>query len=134
MHSRAAGCAEESQSCCADARTIGEFHVNEPSTRESDAAMEARQQQQQTLNRQQTLTGLVLLVVILATFFILPRYLTPPYDTMSMGFGSAATLTILLYLNPDSLRSRGGSLVPAICLVVALWLSAVATTALSLFG
>ena len=107
--------------------------MNEPSTHESDTAMAAGQQQQ-TLNRQQTQTGLVLLAVTGTTLLILPRYLTSPYDVMSMGFGAAAILTTLLYLYPELLRSRGGSLVPAFCLVVALWLSAVVTTALSLIG
>ena len=101
------------------------------STHVSDAAMTARQQ---TLNRQQTWAGLVLLVVTVATLFILPQYLTSPYEDISMGFGSAAILTTFLCLYPESFRSRGGSLVPALCLVVALWLSAVATTALSLIG
>ena len=102
--------------------------MNDPSTH---AAMVARQQQ---LNRQQTRSGLVLLVVTVATLFILPQYLTSPYDGMSMGFGSAAILTVFLYLYPESFRSRGGSLVPALCLVIALWLSAAVTTALSLIG
>lgn len=105
--------------------------MNEPTTHADDAAMVARQQ---TLNRRQTQAGLVLAIVAVATLFILPQYLTPPYGGMSMGFGSAAILTVLLYLNPESLRSRGGSLVPACCLVAALWLSAVVTTVLSLIG
>ena len=105
--------------------------MNEPSTHASDAAMAARQQ---TQNRQQTQAGLVLVVVAVATLFILPEYLTPPYDVMSMGFGSAAILTVFLYLYPESFRSRGGSLVPAFCLVAALWLLAVVSTVLSLIG
>ncbi len=104
--------------------------MTEPSTHPSDAAIAARQQ---TLNRQQTQAGrLVLLAVTVVTLFILPEYLTSPYDGMCMGFGSAALLTAFLYLYPESLRSRGGSLVPALCLVVALWLLAVVATALPL--
>ncbi len=104
--------------------------MNGSSTHASDDAM-ARQQIQ---NRQQTLAGLALLVVTVATLFILPQYLKSPYEGMAMGFGSAAILTTFLYLYPESFRSRGGSLVPALCLAVALWLSAAVTTALSLVG
>lgn len=102
--------------------------MNEPSTHASDDAMVARQQ---TLNRQRT-PGLVLLLVTVATLFILPEYLTPPYDVMLMGLGSAAMLTLFLYLYPESFRSRGGSLVPALCLVVAGWLLTAVATALPL--
>ena len=105
--------------------------MNEPSTHACDDAVIARQQ---TLNRQQTQAGVVLIVVTVATLFILPQYMPPPYDGMSMSFGSAAILTIFVYLYPESFRSRGGSLVPALGLVAALWLSAAVTTALSLIG
>ena len=104
--------------------------MNDPSTRDAIVA------RQQKLIRQQTHTGLVSLVVTLAcvaALFILPQ-LTPPYDVMSMGLGSAAGLTALLVFNPKSLRSRGGSLVPAWFLVAALWLLAVVSTVVSLIG
>ena len=78
--------------------------------------------------------GLVWVVVAVATLFILPEYLTPPYDVMFMSFGSATLLAVFLYLNPKPFRSRGGSLVPAFCLVAALWLLAVVSTVLSLIG
>ena len=105
--------------------------MNEPTTHARDAAMATRQQ---TQYRQQTQAGLVWVVVAVATLFILPEYLTPPFDVMFMGLGAAAMLTVFLYLYPDSLRSRGGSLVPAFCLVAALWLLAVVSTVLSLIG
>ncbi len=106
--------------------------MNESSSHPSDAAMAARQQ---TLNRQQTQAGRWLLVAVtVVVLFILPQYLAPPYDSVSMGFGAASILTAYFCLYPESLRSRGGSLVPALCLVVALWASAVVTTALLLFG
>jgi hypothetical protein len=105
--------------------------MNEPTTHARDAAMATRQQ---TQNRQQTQAGLVWVVVAVATLFILPEYLTPPYDVMFMSFGSAALLTVFLCLHPESFRSRSGSLVPAFFLVAALWLLAVVSTVLSLIG
>ena len=107
-------------------QTIGEFNMNDPSTH---AAMVARQQK---LNRQQTHTGLVFLVVTVAIVFIIPEYLTPPYDVMWMSFGSAALFSVFFYLYRESLRSRSGSLVPARCLVAALWMSAAVTAVVSL--
>ena len=87
---------------------------------------------QQKLNRQQTHTGLVFLVVTVAIVFIIPEYLTPPYDGMWMGFGSAASFSVFFYLYPESLRSRGGSLVPALCLSAALWLLVTVAAVVSL--
>ena len=106
--------------------------MNEHSTQDSDdAAIAARQQ---TLNRQQTQAGIAQLAVTVVTLFILPKYLASPYDGIAMGFGSAAILTVFLYLHPAPFRSRSGSLVPAVWLVVALWLLAVVTTAVTLLG
>lgn len=104
--------------------------MNEPSMHTSDAAMSARQQKLQ--NRQQSQAGFVFLIPTVSILFILPNYLTSPYDVMSMGFGSAAMFSTFLYLYSDSLRSRGGSLVPALWLAVTLWLLAVIGTAVSL--
>ena len=88
---------------------------------------------QQKLNRQQTRTELGVLVIVVIALFIVPQ-LAPPYDVMLIGFGSAAVLTILLCMNPTSLRSRGGSLVTGWILVAALWLLAVVGAVVSLFG
>jgi len=85
---------------------------------------------EQTLNRRTP--GLAFILVTVATVFILPEYLMPPYDGMCMGLGSAALFSVFFYLYPESLRSRGGSLVPALCLVVALWLLTAVATALPL--
>ncbi|MCA9216932.1 MAG: hypothetical protein KDB27_27875 [Planctomycetales bacterium] len=89
---------------------------------------------QQNLNRQQTWAGLVLIVVSVAALFVLPNHLAAPFDAMCMGFGSAAIFTVFLYLFPEALRSRGGSLVSAVCLVVALWLMAALTAVVLLIG
>jgi hypothetical protein len=48
-----------------------------------------------------------------------------------MGLGAAAMLTVFLYLYPDSLRSRSGSLVTAYGLVAALWVLAIFSTVVS---
>jgi hypothetical protein len=45
----------------------------------------------------------------------------------------AALFTVTLCSSPSSFRTRGGSLVLAICLAVFVWLSAAVTFALSLF-
>ena len=104
--------------------------MNDPSTHANDAAMTSRQQ---TQNRPQTQAGLVFVVIAVATLF-LTEYLTPPYDVISMGLSSAAIMTVFLYLYPEPFRSRGGSLVPAWCLVAALWMLTVVSTVVSLIG
>lgn len=105
--------------------------MNDLSTPASDAATAARQQPR---NRQHTQAGVVFVAATVAILFIIPQYLASPYAGMTMSFGSAALLTVLLYLQSESFRSRRGSLVPAICLVIALWLLAAVSTALSLIG
>jgi hypothetical protein len=102
--------------------------MNEPPTRTSGTALAARQQ---TQNRRQNLAGLAFMVVAVAILFILPEYLTPPIDVLFMGLGAAAMLTVFLYLYPDSLRSRSGSLVTAYGLVAALWVLAIFSTVVS---
>ena len=105
--------------------------MNNPKTHSNDAANVARQQ---TLNRQQTMAGLALLAVAVVILFILPEYLSSPFDVMVMGFGSATLMTIYLHMYPESLRSRGGSLLTAFCLVAAMWLLAVVVMVVSLVG
>jgi len=97
----------------------------------SDAATAARQQ---TPDCQRTQPGLVWVVVSVVILFILPEYLTAPYDGMSMGLGAAALFTVFLYRYPEPFRSRRGSLVSAFCLVAALWLLVVVSTVLSFIG
>ena len=89
---------------------------------------------QRKLNRQQTYSGLVFLAVAVAILFILPDYLSSPYDGMAMGFGAAALFSVFFYENPEALRSRTGSLVPGICLGAALWLLAALTAIVQLIG
>ena len=48
--------------------------------------------------------------------------------------GPAVVVTAYLWLFPDSLRSRSGSLVPAISLAALLWLGAAVVFVLSFFG
>lgn len=103
--------------------------MNEPTPHAQDAGMAVRQQ---TPNRMQIQPGMVFVVGAVVTLFILPKYLSPPSDVMFMSFGSAVLLAVFVYVNPESFRSRGGSLVPAFCLVGVLWLLAVVSTVLSL--
>ena len=97
----------------------------------SDAATAARQQ---TPDCQRTQPGSVWVVVSIIILFILPEYLTAPYDAMSMGLGAAVLFTLLVCFYPEPFRSRRGSLVSALCLVGALWLLAVVSTILSFIG
>ncbi len=88
---------------------------------------------QQELNSQQHY-GWGFTIVTVAILFFLPQYLPPLYGNMLMGFGSAAMLTIFLFLCPESLRSRRGSLNAARYLVATLWLLAAASTAVLFIG
>jgi hypothetical protein len=83
--------------------------------------------------RQQNRAGLLLLITIVV-LFILPQFIPSPFGEMVMVFGSAIVLTTYVYLQPDSFRSRSGSLTMAICLVTAMWLGAVVVTVISLIG
>ena len=66
--------------------------------------------------------------------FILPEYFPSPFDCIAMGIGAAISFTIFFFLKRESLRSRHGSLIPAICLVAAMWLFAAVGTVISLIG
>ena len=87
---------------------------------------------QRVRTRQQTKAGILLCNVVL--LFILPQLFPSPFDCIAMGIGGAISFTIFFFLKPESLRSRRGSLIPAICLVVAMWLFAAVTTVISLIG
>ena len=78
--------------------------------------------------------GLLFLLCNVVILFILPRYFPTPFDSIAMGIGAAFSFTIFFLLKSESLRSRRGSLVPAVCLVAVMWLFAAITTVISLFG
>jgi hypothetical protein len=59
------------------------------------------------------------LACVVTLFYILPRFGEPAF-----AVGAAAILTVQVLALPDSFRSRGGSLIPAVCLVLALWILA----------
>ena len=84
--------------------------------------------------QQETKLGILLLVCNVVLLFILPQYFPSPFDSIAMGIGAAISFTIFFFLKPESLRSRRGSLIPAICLVAAMWLFAAVTTVISLIG
>ncbi len=96
-------------------------------------ALEAGRAWQRENNKQQNKVALSLIPTIVA-IFILPQYLQSPFDTIAMGIGAAISFTIFFFLKPESLRSRRGSLIPAISLVAAMWLFAAVTTVISLIG
>ena len=76
----------------------------------------------------------ILLVCNVILLFILPEYFPSPFDSIAMGIGAAISFTIFFFLKSESLRSRRGSLIPAICLVAAMWIFAAVTTVISLIG
>ena len=96
-------------------------------------ALEAGRAWQRENNKQQNKVALLLIPTIVV-IFILPQYFQSPFDSIAMGIGAAISFTIFFFLEPESLRSRRGSLIPAICLVAAMWLFAAVTTVISLIG
>ena len=84
--------------------------------------------------RQESEVGILELVCCVGLVFIVPEYFPSPFDSIAMGIGAAISFTIFFFLHPESLRSRRGSLIPAICLVAAMWLFAAVTTVISLIG
>lgn len=78
--------------------------------------------------------GIFALVCCVGLIFIFPQYFPSPFDGIAMAIGAAISFTIFFFLNPESLRSRRGSLIPAICLVAAMWLFAAVVTVISLIG
>ena len=86
---------------------------------------------QQTRKRLSTQPGPMWVIVSVAILFLSPEYLTPPYDIMALGLGSAALFTIFLSLYPESFRNRAGSLAYAYFLTAVLWLLAVVGLVLS---
>ena len=88
----------------------------------------------QTRKRLWTQPGPMWVIVSVAILFLAPEYLTPPYDVMALGLGSAALFTVFLSLYPEPFRNRAGSLVYAYFLAAALWLLAVMGLALSVVG
>ena len=105
--------------------------MNDPSVESSESGLAVRQQAQ---HRRQVQVGLVSVVFVVVTLFVVPEYLPAPWDAIAMGIASAAGLTVLVCWIPESFRSRSGSLIPALCLVAALWFLAVITTVVSLIG
>ena len=84
--------------------------------------------------RQESKVGILELVCCVGLVFIVPEYFPSPFDSIALGIGAAISFTIFFFLHPESLRSRRGSLIPAICLVVAMWLFAAVGTVISLIG
>ena len=82
--------------------------------------------------RQQNSTTLLSLITIVVVF-ILPRFIPSPFAEWVMGFGCAILMTIMVCQQPESFRSRSGSMNQAICLVAALWIVAVVASVLPLF-
>ena len=72
--------------------------------------------------------GAIVAVVLL--LFVLPRYL----GSAAMIVGCAVLMSAYLAAIPKRLRSRSGSLAPAIWLVALMWIAAALILKLSLIG
>ena len=83
--------------------------------------------------RQQRKAALVALLTLVA-IYVLPELAPSPYDGVMRIVGAAASFSACVALFPQSLRSRSGSLAPALCLSAALWVAAIVVTVLSLLG
>lgn len=87
----------------------------------------------QQWNRQHYRAALLTAIPVLAGF-VLAEYAPPVLGNIGMAVGPAIGLSIGLALIPGDLRSRSGSLIPAICLVAAMWTAAFCVVVLSLIG
>jgi len=75
-------------------------------------------------------SSLLLSAIMLFVVFIIPQFIKASFAEMIMGFGAAIVLTTMFCLHPESYRSRTGSLIPASCLIAAIWLGAIAVSIL----
>jgi hypothetical protein len=66
--------------------------------------------------------------------FLAARIVPSALESIPMAVGSAIGLSMGVCLLPNDFRSRSGSLMPAICLVAAIWIAALVTTVFSLLG
>ena len=69
------------------------------------------------------------LVCVLGVLFVLPRL-----GVVAVMVGCAAILTALVWARPEHYRGRRGTMLLAICLVVAMWLAALAVALLAFAG
>ena len=73
--------------------------------------------------KQQTRSAMLCLFVLSVTF-VLPRFVPAPFGQVVMGVGAAVGFSAFFAMFSESLRSRSGSLRPAFCLLVFVWLCA----------
>lgn len=66
--------------------------------------------------------------------FISILFVLPLYGLTAMMIGCALVLGTYVATIPERFRSRSGSLTPAVCLVTAIWIAAMALVWLSLMG
>lgn len=69
------------------------------------------------------------LACVISVLFILPRY-----GVTALMVGGASVLSAYVFAMPERFRSRGGSMIPAICLVTGMWFAAAVIAALTLPG
>jgi hypothetical protein len=69
------------------------------------------------------------MICAISILFVLPRY-----GSIAVMLGCARFLSAYVAVSPESFRSRSGSMMPATCLVAAVWAAAAVITALALMG
>lgn len=84
-------------------------------------------------NKQHYKAGLFVAIPSIAGF-LAAQIVPSPFGIIAMAVGPAIGLSIGVRLIPNDFRSRSGSVTPAICLVVAMWIAALVTTVSSLLG
>ena len=88
---------------------------------------------QQEWNRRQHLAGLYMAIPLVAGFLLATEF-SSPVNEIAMSIASAVALSVGVSVIPDSFRSRRGSLVPAFCLIGAMWAMALLVTLVLLVG
>jgi hypothetical protein len=56
--------------------------------------------------------------------YVMPRLVPAPFGPIMMAFGGAASFSVFFLMFPQTLRSRSGSLKPALCFLAFVWLCA----------
>ncbi|QDU58563.1 hypothetical protein [Aeoliella mucimassa] len=69
------------------------------------------------------------LIVVFTLMFWLPQF-----GSLAMAFGCAVLLSAYVLALPDQFRTQSGSLVPATCLLAALWMATAAVALMAWLG
>jgi len=86
-----------------------------------------------TWTRRHNRAGVLMAIPLVAGFIMMSAFPSALTDIV-MAVAPAIALTTGMFLIPEDFRSRRGSLIPAICLVAAMWAAAIVVALFRLIG